>query len=593
MKLNFPSGDLNDLKQKLSKIIPFELQWNEVNANAHQIKIENNKVSITYYSTTGTIQVQGTANLARSYEEQIAQCLNGSDMPVNQTSLNSTTVENIPVSEEKAEDLFTQDYRDSEIIIALVGAIGVQYKEVKEILKDRLEKNFAYEVEEIRVSKDIMEKLSNYTEPASTSQYDRITNLMDVGNRARESSKNSGILALGVAEEIRKRRKPTNARMAYIVNSIKHPEEVKLLREIYGQGFYLIGVFSDTNSRTRYLTSELRLTPDQAKSIIDKDGDDYIGSHGQHTSDTYHLSDFFIEADYNRLKVKESIFRFLDIIFGHPYKTPLFGEFAMFMAFTSSLRSADLSRQVGAVITSGKEIIATGANDIPKYGGGLYWPRFDGEGYSDFLHGRDYTRGEDSNIVERKKIIDEILHNAKDRNIDVDTLHEILVQSRLKDLIEFGRVVHAEMEALMMCARNGISPMKSVLYCTTFPCHNCAKHIVAAGVDRVVFIEPYPKSKALDFHSESIKLGFKPKENAEKAVYFQPFIGIGPRKFFDLFSLNLGSGRTIKRKKADGTTVDWNPQTANPKIQLFSINYIDREQKASLEFERISKSNDK
>ncbi|MDN3612645.1 hypothetical protein QWZ16_23945 [Vibrio ostreicida] len=26
-----------------------------------------------------------------------------------------------------------------------------------------------------------------------------------------------------------------------------------------------------------------------------------------------------------------------------------------------------------------------------------------------------------------------------------------------------------------------------------FPCHNCAKHIVASGIKRVVYVEPYPK----------------------------------------------------------------------------------------------------
>ena len=51
----------------------------------------------------------------------------------------------------------------------------------------------------------------------------------------------------------------------------------------------------------------------------------------------------------------------------------------MFMAFASALRSADLSRQIGAVIAHDNEIIATGANDCPKSGGGLYWPEYDSQ----------------------------------------------------------------------------------------------------------------------------------------------------------------------------------------------------------------------
>ena len=59
--------------------------------------------------------------------------------------------------------------------------------------------------------------------------------------------------------------------------------------------------------------------------------------------------------------------RFLELLFSHPYKNPTFDEFAMFMAFSSSVGSGDLARQVGAVITRDNQIIATGANDCPKF----------------------------------------------------------------------------------------------------------------------------------------------------------------------------------------------------------------------------------
>ena len=46
----------------------------------------------------------------------------------------------------------------------------------------------------------------------------------------------------------------------------------------------------------------------------------------------------------------------------------------MFHAKSTALRSADLSRQVGAVIaTKESDIIAVGCNDAPKALGGLYW----------------------------------------------------------------------------------------------------------------------------------------------------------------------------------------------------------------------------
>ena len=45
------------------------------------------------------------------------------------------------------------------------------------------------------------------------------------------------------------------------------------------------------------------------------------------------------------------------------------------------------------------------------------------------------------------------------------------------------------------------------LFATTFPCHHCARHIVAAGIRRVVYVAPYAKSRAVDLHDDAIVLG--------------------------------------------------------------------------------------
>lgn len=121
----------------------------------------------------------------------------------------------------------------------------------------------------------------------------------------------------------------------------------------------------------------------------------------------------------------------------------------------------------------------------------------------------------------------------------------LLTDTRIGDLKEFGRVVHAEMEALLSFARKGTSTKGATVYSTTFPCHNCAKHIIAAGISRVVFIEPYLKSRAFAFHEEAIEMGYPMLSQSElideqedkKKVRFEPFFGVGPRRFFDLFSI--------------------------------------------------------
>lgn len=52
-------------------------------------------------------------------------------------------------------------------------------------------------------------------------------------------------------------------------------------------------------------------------------------------------------------------------------------------------------------------------------------------------------------------------------------------------------VMHAEENAVLFCARFGLSTIGATLYTTTSPCALCAKMIVTAGIVRVVYKELY------------------------------------------------------------------------------------------------------
>ena len=115
-------------------------------------------------------------------------------------------------------------------------------------------------------------------------------------------------------------------------------------------------------------------------------------------------------------------------------------------------------------------------------------------------------------------------------------------------------------------ARLGRSVVGSTMYCTTFPCHLCAKHIVASGINRLVFLEPYPKSYAKKLHGDSIT--FDPVETEK--VLFQAFIGISPRRYRDIFEKK-------KRKDAQGKGQLWNEGRPIPRIEDRSGAYIENE----------------
>lgn len=64
------------------------------------------------------------------------------------------------------------------------------------------------------------------------------------------------------------------------------------------------------------------------------------------------------------------------------------------------------------------------------------------------------------------------------------------------------RTLHAELNAILQAARYGPSVEGAILYCTTFPCYDCAKAIVNVGIVEVKATYDYQcpeRSKQLFF----------------------------------------------------------------------------------------------
>lgn len=586
MVLKF-SGTFEELKAKL---VTLSGHWDDSQPNKKVLRL--NYGVMNWFESTGSISFQGKDPGKTTLETGVPQLLYPTETVSTNVPVVSTVVQTpsqVVPNQSIEKQYLTTGINQGELVIGIVSAVGTEYKRVTEPLTDRL-RGFGYAVQEIRVS-------SCLPVFEGASEYERIRHYMHAGDQLREKSENNAILAAGVAKNISESRTPSNSKRAYVVNSLKHPREVEFLRKVYGDGFYLIGIHADEKRRHQHLTDDKGMTQVQANELIRIDEDESF-DHGQKTRDTYHLADFFLNLGSNNDQVKNHLQRFLELIFSHPYKNPTFDEFAMFMAFNSSVRSGDLSRQVGAVISREKQIIATGANDVPKSGGGLYWAELDeatGK-VEDNQDGKDYTREVDSNKQAQAEIINEIAKKLLEKGL-VDgqqelELHKVLKESKISDLTEFGRVVHAEMDALLSCSRAGIPTTGSTLYCTTFPCHNCAKHIIASGITRVVYVEPYPKSRALDFHSESIQLKSELEEisnNTNELVSFEPFIGVGPRRFLDLFSMSLGSGSKLRRKDKVGNILDWDKSSAPIRTPLISKSYLEIESAAADMWDEMTK----
>ena len=254
-------------------------------------------------------------------------------------------------------------------------------------------------------------------------------------------------------------------------------------------------------------------------------------------------------------------------MYGSNSLSPTRMEHGVFLAKGAALRSLDLSRQVGACILNRTgQVIALGANEVPKAGGGTYWT----EGPFD---DRDYRRKVDSNDQRKRAILLELLTALGSRkNIDEVLLNPKVKNSRLMDALEYSRVIHAEMNAVCDAARAGQSLQDAILYCTTFPCHMCAKHIIAAGVAQVVFLEPYPKSLAAELNSDSLQI-----EGADRgpyqtfpAVQFLHFFGVTPRRYRELFE-------RARRKDDEGQFLEYVHNPKRPIVDIKSPTYAQSE----------------
>lgn len=309
-----------------------------------------------------------------------------------------------------------------------------------------------------------------------------------------------------------------------------------------------------------------------------QDARETLDPHGQNVGDAFPLGDVFIDTA-SRQKAEAMTRRFINALFGSNEVTPTHDEYGMYMAKSASLRSSDLSRQVGAAIfRQSGEVITLGCNEVPRAGGGTYWT-------GDPLDSRDFVAGHDPNEAQKLEILVDLLDRLKkgghlseplSQLIDPHEVAKNLLQtktissvseSRVMDLLEFGRIIHSEMSALCDAARKGLSVQGTILYCTTFPCHLCAKQIVAAGIKQVVFLEPYPKSYATALHADSIIVD--PVEPTEKVI-FRPFIGISPYRYRDLFEKG-------KRKYSGGMAQKWNLGVRRPMIEVYFPSYFKAE----------------
>ena len=445
--------------------------------------------------------------------------------------------------------------KSNDLVFAVTGYVGSGASQVAKALAEKLQA-VGYAPITIKVSTLISATLKKLGRPVDleADPLTRTERLQDAGDQLRNDLGKTFVAGLGI-REIRRRRQAAgdgDPPLALILDSLKHPEEVRALRSVYVNGFYLISVVVHPDIRRSRLELKFKeASAPQLDEFIKRDEAD-SAEHGQQVRKTLHLGDFFVSNDteiksartqtgeLTEAPLADALERFVNIVLQRGVVRPTRQERGMYEAWAASLRSACLSRQVGAAILDANgELLSTGTNDVPKHGGGLYQ---DDDGSNDHRCYRwlDRSSAPQCHNDATKKAIYAQLFKALDGLLANDAtaakVREAVERTRIKDLIEFSRAVHAEMDALVGIARNGGPSCRGgSLYCTTYPCHNCARHIVAAGIHEVFYIEPYTKSMANDLHKDSIVDATATHGARDTHVNFQLFSGVAPRRFARLF----------------------------------------------------------
>lgn len=280
-----------------------------------------------------------------------------------------------------------------ELIIAIARPIGTDTKPLISRLRHDLG-SVNYLVATIKVSHLIQATAEAERGEGFSfgSEYERIRTLMEAGDQLRTMHGDGAATAALVVKAISTRRarlqmEADQARkrgVAYLVTNLMHPAEVTALRNTYHSRFFLIGVFENESVRQTQLRNLVKLPGDKddkeaavrAEELMDIDAGKLPASTrltdgSLSLNKTFHLADLFVSS--RGVRSEQTIERFVNQVFSHPFGTLTVEETAMGIAYLAAGRSSALARRVGAaLLDESGSVIGVGWNDPVKKDGRCY-----------------------------------------------------------------------------------------------------------------------------------------------------------------------------------------------------------------------------
>jgi hypothetical protein len=222
----------------------------------------------------------------------------------------------------------TKENQGPELVIGVIGALGSNITFVIETLKKALGGvNYDYRI--IHLAK-LLHEFDAWSGLPESPLDEYIEKHQDAGDSLRKKTKTNDALARLAVVRIRAERgkvsdesKPIS-RCAYILRSLKRPEEVNLLRRIYGSGFFLVAAYSPRENRVDNLSEAIARSHHQsadpfkyrehAEKLLNRDEADPDVDHGQNVQKAFPQADVFVDVS-DRDSAENSIYRFIDLVF--------------------------------------------------------------------------------------------------------------------------------------------------------------------------------------------------------------------------------------------------------------------------------------
>lgn len=311
------------------------------------------------------------------------------------------------------------------MLVGLTGKNGSGKGEAASFLKER---GFHY----FSLSDVVREEARKRKKPVTRE------NLIAIGNDLRHKY-GAGVLAKRTLEKV-------EIDKHYVIDSIRHPAEVKELRS--KDNFILIEIAASPKVRFQRIKKRARendpKTFSEFKRIENVEGKSKVGS-DQQLNRTLELADYTIQNSGTISAFHGKIGQLIMKISAQK-KRPDWDEYFMEIAKVVSLRSNCMKRKVAAVIVKDKRVIATGYNGTPR--------------------------------------------GVKNCNEGGCPRCNSFAASGTK--LEECLCSHGEENAITQSAYHGVNIGGATIYTTFSPCLLCTKMIINSGLKEVVYNVNYP-----------------------------------------------------------------------------------------------------